>query len=196
MDIKQEIANEFLSRNLPAYRAAQVFMGNESLDTIGDSEVDIVFLFLFSVALNKAVEQKTNLGIKINVEDYFTQIEIKQWSNYKEEKLTDDVYPVIFENVQQISDRIWQTIITAQELAKLDVENLLLYNFKTQRSPKITVSGIKIDFDKRKMIEIKNRILNGEQFPDHIKINILNNFQEKFIMILKTNLNNWRGFNN
>ena len=179
VDIKQEIANEFLSRNLPAYRAAQVFMGNESLDTIGDSEVDIGFLFLFSVALNKAVEQKTNLGIKINVEDYFTQIEIKQWSNYKEEKLKDDVYPVIFENVQQISDRIWQTIITAQELAKLDVENLLLYNFKTQRSPKITVSGIKIDFDKRKMIEIKNRILNGEQFPDHIKINILNNFQEK-----------------
>ena len=177
--LKHEVGKEFLSRNLPIYRAIQVFMGNESMDTIGDSESDIRFLFLFCIALNKAIKEKTDLGIKINVEDYFTQLEIKQWLNYKGIDEKYNVYPIVFENVQCITDRIWQTTITAQRLAELDANNIILYNFKTQRNPKITIFGIRIDFDKKKTIEIKESMLNGKQFPDHIKLNVLNNFQEK-----------------
>ena len=173
-NIKQEIGKKFIDRNLSAHRASNVFMGNESLDTIGDSESDVMFLFLFSIALNKVVDD-----LEIGVKDYFTNVEYNQFINYKEEDEAKDIYPIVFEDVQQIGDRIWQTKLTSQEMAKLDADNLLLYNFKTQRSPKITVSGVKIDFDKTKTIEIKNRILNGEQYPDHIKLNILNNFQEK-----------------
>ena len=176
-NIKQEIGKWFLERNLSVYRASNVFMGNESLDTIGDSESDVMFLFLFSIALNNAVNDETDF--KIDVKDYFTNVEYNQFINYKGEEEVEDIYPIVLEDFQQIADRIWQGKFTAQQLAKFDADNLLLYNFKTQRSPKITVSGVKIDFDKTKTIEIKNRILNGEQYPDHIKLNILNNFQEK-----------------
>lgn len=178
-EVKQEIGKEFISRNLSPYRAMNVWMRNEPLETISDSDNDIKFLFLFSLALENALAKFNIEHIYLNTKEYFTNVEYNQWKNYKEEEIKDNVYPIVFENVQQLSERIWQTTITAQQLAELDADNLLLYNFKTQRAPKITVSGIKIDFDKNKTFEIRDRILNGEQFPDHIKLNILNNFQEK-----------------
>lgn len=177
-DIKQEIGKEFKTKNLPIFRAMSVWQNPDYLNTLSDSNDDIRFLFLFSCALNIAL-QKNNIDIEIDAKDYFTQLEVKQWKDYKEEPELDNIYPIVFENTQQIGDRIWQTTLTAQQLAELDTANIILYNFKTQRSPKITVAGIKIDYDKQKTIEIKNRLLNGEQFPDHIKLNVLNNFQEK-----------------
>ena len=176
--IKQEIGDEFISRNINVHRAMNVWTKNESLDSISDSDEDIRFLFLFSIALEKALKDK-DIEIIFDAQKYFTQLEYSQWIDYKEEEKSKNVYPIVFENVQQISDKIWQTTLSPQKLAELDAENLILYNFKTQRSPKITISGVKIDYDKQKTIEIKKRILNGEQYPDHIKLNILNNFQEK-----------------
>jgi len=177
--IKQDIGKEFLNRSVPAHRAVNVFMNPDYLDTLTESEDDIRFLFLFAFTLNKVLKDKNIDVTEIDVEEYFTQLEFKRWKDYKEEERKDSIYPLVFENVQQIGDRIWQTVLTAQELAELDADNLLLYNFKTQRNPKITIGGVKIDFDKQKTLEIKERILSGVQYPDHIKLNILNNFQEK-----------------
>ena len=174
--VKKEIGREFVTRNISANRAMNLFVGIEQIDTIGESENNIRFLFLFTLALNKAVK---DIGMSVDVKDYFTELEYKQWKEYKEEGEADSVYPLVFENVQQIADRIWQTTITVKQLAKLDANNLILYNFKTQRNPKITVGGVKIDFDKTKANEIKNNLLNSTQYPDHIKLNILNNFHEK-----------------
>ena len=185
-DIKQEIGREFLNRNIPAHRAMNVFMSIEDLNTIGDSDNDIRFLFIFTLALEKAL--KDNADININTREYFTELEYKQWLNYREEPKSSNIYPIIFENTQQIANGIWQTTLTAQHLAELNSDNVILYNFKTQRSPKITVSGVKIDYDKQKTVEIKNRMLNGEQFPDHIKLNILNNFKEKINYNSKTQI--------
>lgn len=134
-DIKQEIVSEFKSRNLNALRAAWVFSENLDLNTLTDSEEDIRFLFLFTYALKKALEGKTD--IKINLEDYFTKFELEKWSDYREEKEQENIYPIVFEDVTQLGDKIWQTVLTAQQLNKLDAENLLIYNFKTQRNPKI-----------------------------------------------------------
>ena len=50
-DIKQEIGKDFISRNLSAHRAMNVWMKNEPLETISDSENDIRFYFYFSFAL-------------------------------------------------------------------------------------------------------------------------------------------------
>ncbi|MFA5559586.1 MAG: DNA sulfur modification protein DndB [Methanofastidiosum sp.] len=176
-EIKQEIGKDFKTRNLSVRRAMNVYMGIESLDTLNDSENDIRFLFLFTNALVNAARNKTD--IEINAQDYFTKLEYNKWINFKAESKPENIFPLVFENVQQIADGIWQTTITAQRLAKLDTDNVLLYNFLTQRNPKITISGIKIDFDKHKAFEIRDRILSGEQFPDHIKINILKNYQEE-----------------
>lgn len=172
-NIKQEIGKWFLERNLSSYRASNVFMSNESVDIVGDNEQDIKFLFLFSHAINEVTE------FNIDLKEYFTNIEYNQFINYKEEHESDKIYPIIFEDVQQIGDRIWQGSISAQRFDELRSKNILLYNFAMQRAPKITVSGVRIDFDKRKTIEIKERMLTGKQFPTQIKLNVLNNFEEK-----------------
>ena len=127
---------------------------------------------MFTYALKKALEGKTD--IKIDLDNYFTKVEIEKWSDYKEESKKENIFPIVFEDVTQLSDRIWQTVLTAQQLNKLDAENLLIYNFKTQRNPKITVAGEKINMDVRKVEEIKERLLAGEQYPDQIRLNVLN----------------------
>ncbi len=172
-DVKQKIGKEFRLRNIPAHRAMNVFINPDYLFTLNSSEKDIRFLFLFTMALNNIVNSK------IDLREYFTKVEYKQWINYEKEEKADSIFPIVFENTQQLADKVWQTTISAQRLATLDTSNVFLYNFKTQRRPKITVSGIKIDFDKRKAFEIRNNMLEGNQYPDHIKINILNDFREK-----------------
>lgn len=177
-EVKQELGKEFISRNLSAYRVINVFMGNEDLDTLTDSDDDIRFLFLFAFTLNKILKEK-NIELSIDVQDYFTQIEYREWKDYKGESQPEKIYPIIIENIQQVGDKIWQTIMTAQQLNQLDADNLLIYNFKTQRNPKITVSGEQINVDKQKVNEIKERLISGEQFPDPIILNILNNGESR-----------------
>lgn len=170
--IKQEIGEEFKSRNLSALRALWLFSENLDVNALTDSEEDIRFLFLFTYTLGQALHGKT--ALRIPVEEYFTKVECEKWSNYKEEPRLKNIYPIVMENVEMITDKIWQTVMTAQQLNHMDADNLLIYNFKTQRNPKITVSGEKINIDTGKVNAIKERLLNNEQYPDPIRLNIVN----------------------
>ena len=175
--IKQDINSEFKSRNLNATRASLVMFGNLDLNTLSNSDDDIKFLFLLTYSLNKSLEGKES--IRIDVEDYFTKLEVQQWKDYKEVVIQENIFPLVFEDVTRLNDKIWQFPLTAQQLNKLSVANIILYNFKTQRNPRITVSGEKINMDTKKVFEIKERLLNDEQFPDQIRLNVLNTGEER-----------------
>ncbi len=174
-DIKKDVTNDFKFRNLSAVRSSFALSGNLDLNTVGESEHDVRFLFLFTLALSKALEGKEE--IRISVEDYFTKLEVQQWTDYKEiDNQKEDIFPYTIEEVTQlISNRVWQTAMSSQQVNELKVANILLYNFKTQRNPKITASGEKINLDVSKVNEIVERMLSGEQYPDPIILNILNN---------------------
>lgn len=188
-DAKQIIGKEFVSRNLSVYRAMNVFMGNESLDTFSNTEDDARFLFIFSTALNNVInEMGLDLDYRIDVNSYFTLLEVNKWERFQMVEEQKDIFPLTFDDTIQLAENIWQTKISAQKLYKLDKNNVFVYNFLTQRQPKVTSAGIQIDFDKKKSFEIKDRILNGEQFPDHIKINILHNFQEQIFYDAKKHI--------
>ena len=180
-DIKKSIGNEFLSRNLPIHRPIAVITTPNYLNTLSDSDEDIRFLFIFSVALNNALKWK-EIDVTLDVQEYFTQLEYRQWIGYKEEDEPEIEYTVVFENVQQISERMWQTTMTSQRFVELDKNNRLIYNFLNQRSPVITVHGIKMDIDKKSPIDISKRMLEGKQYPDPIKFNVLRNFEEEEII--------------
>ena len=180
-DIKKSIGNEFLSRNLPIHRPIAVITTPNYLNTLSDSDEDIRFLFIFSVALNNALKGK-EIDVTLDVKEYFTQLEYKQWINFKEEDELEIEYAVVFEDVQQISERMWQTTMTSQRFVELDKNNRLIYNFLNQRSPVITVHGIKMDIDKKSPIDISKRMLEGKQYPDPIKFNVLRNFEEEEII--------------
>jgi len=180
-DIKQEIVAEFKLRNLNGLRAAWAFSENLDLNTLTDSEEDIRFLFLFSYSLNKVLKEK-EMDMSVNVKDYFTDLEYNSWVGYKEIKQEESIFPLVFEKVQLVSEnKIWQTVESAQQLDKKSKMNALLYNFRTQRNPLITVYGEQINMDKTKINEIKEKLLNNEQYPDPIILNILNNGESKVV---------------
>lgn len=171
-DIKQDVGEGFKKRNLSAIRAMWVLNENLDIQTLTEDEGDTRFLFIFVYSLVEVLKNK-GLPCRIKVEDYFTKVEIEKWTDYKEETEMDSIFPIILEDVSKVDDRTWQTTLTAQELNNLDANNALIYNFKTQRNPKITSFGEKINMDKTKVMEIKERLLNGEQYPDAIKLNVL-----------------------
>jgi hypothetical protein len=172
-NIRQGVIHEFKSRNLSASRASFAMTQNLDLNTLkSDDDEDIRFLFFLTDAINKSAEGKES--IKINVEDYFTKVEVEKWSEYKEVSQQDSIYPIVLEDVTELNDRMWQLPLTAQRLNRLSVANILLYNFRTQRNPKITVSGEKINMDTKEVQEIKENLLNGNQYPDQIRLNVLN----------------------
>lgn len=184
-DIKRDISAEFINRNMVDARgslgASWVFMQQLDVNTLGDSEEDIRFLFLFSFALNKALENAKITDFAINLEEYFTKLEIEKWSEYKESVKSKNIFPLVFENVQEVTQgKIWQGLLSAQQLHQLSDDNMLVYNFRTQRNPVITSYGERINMDTGKVNEIKERLIAGDQFPDPIILNILNNGESSF----------------
>jgi len=178
-DIKQDITSEFKSRNLNATRASFAMSGNLDLNMLSDSDDDIKFLFLFTYSLNKSLEGKE--PIEINVEDYFTKIEVQKWVDYREDIPKESIFPYVFKNVDMFTEGHWQCIVPAQEVERLNASNMLLYNPNTQRDLKVTKSGIRIRVYPKKINQIAQRLLSGEQFADHIKINIVKNGEDRVL---------------
>jgi hypothetical protein len=144
-----------------------------------DNEEDTRFLFLFCYAIQnigkELIEKKLLNKELINVEDYFLKSEILRWQNYTEQEEKDSIFPLELKNVFRVSDKIFQMVASSQELDSWQKENILLYNFRTQRNPKITAYGEEINMDKEKINQITKRLISGDQFPDPIILNILNN---------------------
>jgi len=184
---KQFVMDEFKSRNLPSLRAAWIFSENLDLDTLADSEEDNQFLFIFSLALNKALKEK-DIDMLSDYQNYFTKMEIDQWENYKEIEDTEDIFPINFKNVIEITPGYWQTTITAQELDRLNKANIIIYNPNSQRGYRVTKKKIGIDLNPKKVEEIATRMLNGEQFPDDIKFNVLKTGEERIFYNPKTRI--------
>ncbi len=179
-DVIQVVMDEFKSRNLNSLRASLAFKENLDLNTLTNSDEDVRFLFLFTFSLSKALKEK-NIDINLKVLDYFTQTEYAQWEGYKEEKEEEDFLPYTISHAQKLTDKIWQTVMSAQEMNKLSKSNYLLYNFRTQRNPKINAYGEIINLEMKKVKEIEEKMLSGEQFPDPIIINILNNGESSIV---------------
>lgn len=198
-DTKQFVMDEFKSRNLPSLRAAWVFSENLDIDTLSESEEDTQFLFLFSLALNKALKEK-NIETLNDYKNYFTSVEISEWENYREEKESENIFPYNLKDVQEIvPGKQWQTKLTIQQFNEL--YNVLLWNPNAQRGFKVTKKAIRINEDPNKVKEIAENILAGTYYPDHIKINIVKDENKPIynpktrILTLRegTKLNIWDG---
>src|SRR5690554_2251159 len=173
--LKKAVGKEFLDRNISAYRAVKTLQGNIDLDTLTDSEEDIRFLFLLSFFISKELENQDIEEIKLNVEDYFEELEIEKWKDYKESEKEESVFPFHLKDTKQLRENVWQTSISAQSLHKLSISNAIIYNPATQRKMKTTVYGKKIDMDVDRVEEITERLIKNKQFPTQIKFNALNN---------------------
>ena len=184
--IKEYLKEKFTNKNLLSSYATKILTKRLPLETLDiNNDKELFVLYVFTEGLQEALKLTDRddklIGLEteimqLNVKDYFTITECQQFSKlvYQEEKQKS--YPYVFEHMLQISDSHYSGIISAQDLAKLDNTNDIIYNFNTQRNAKIDVFGIKrINVDKKKIQEISDNMLSGQQFADEIKINVLRN---------------------
>jgi len=198
--IKKEIETEFIKRNMLGSKGTQLFNGNKSLAMLSDeNNLDLIDLFIFSFAFYNALKElseefpnSTKYVVdyeKINVNNYFTKIEVEEWTTYKAETVEISRYPYILPNMLQVAPRHWVGIISAKQLNEMYIGNDVLYNFMNQRDPKINVLGMKeINLDKTKVSEIEKNLLDGTQFPDEIKINVLKDGEDDVDLSSKNGL--------
>lgn len=178
--IKEQVYIELKQRNLPTEitsLATQIIIKNASVEQLVNND-DIKALFFFAHAIKKSLGENTD--IKINLEDYFNKSEIEDLQNYKIEVENESIFPIVLKDINFINEHHWEGVISAQELARLNDAKAIIYNPRTQRNPKITKKGAKINVNSNKVLAIKNDLVNGVYEPDHIKLNILKDGNERF----------------
>lgn len=175
--IRNAVTQEFKNRNLNSGYGNKIFNGRLELEALDiDKNEDLFILYSFTNGLYKALDDtesntENNDALLLKPDIYFTPIECNNFQDLVLE-VEESGYPYLLQNMLKVADGQYMGIISAKELSKLDKD--IVYNFNTQRDAKIDKFGIKsINISRKKIDEIKARILSGDQFPDSIKINIL-----------------------
>lgn len=136
-------------------------------------EMDIRELVLFS----EQIYQKTG-NSEINPNDFFTPVEIKesrQFSGTFESKQNEISFPLTFSNATVVGNSAYMVTMNIQTINKLMENNLLYYNFETQREAKYTKRKdqviIEPTLNKNSVKEITEHLLNGTLVPTVLVFN-------------------------
>lgn len=183
-NIQDEIINKLAKRGYNLGTISGVFEGNVALDSLLLLDVGVFALEIFNI---------TNIGY-INPAIYLTDIELKKVKEYKVGNNQDLLqYPIVFDDVRQITPDIWTVAIPVQLIAKLGRSNMLNYEFETQREAKTikTDDGIILTptVNSQSIVEIKNEIIEGTLIPTILTFNIPLKESENFKY--DKNLNKW-----
>ena len=182
----QKYVTEYLhDKGLEIGLANKIISMRVRLETLDlDKDKDLFILYTFANGLSNFIfsteEDKDNIIVQTKdierlkgVSSFFTSLENKKLAKTVWEKEKSG-YPYVFSNMTRVSDDHYIGIISAKRLAQIDSTNDIVYNFNTQRDSRVNIFGIKnIKVYHHKIEEIKERILQGKQFPDTIKINVL-----------------------
>jgi len=196
--VRKIILNEFSKRNMSGRLALSILNEKRALSTLDiDEGKDLILLFVFTNAMYNALTFKEaddspilgeiDESLSITPNNFFNEIEIQNMSNYKEEKKVETKKQYIFHNMLRVADGHYKGLDPAKHLAEIYAENEIIYNFKNQRDPHIDIYGEKrIQLDKNKVERIMNRLLEGVQFSDDIKLNILHDGEDELYFNEKT----------
>jgi hypothetical protein len=148
---------------------------NKSLPIETQSQV---VLCLLAKSLFDATEEPI-----INPEQYFTDIEIEEANKFKREIDEKKDY-VDIEDIRQIDEDQWITIMTYKQVADLYATGKVRYNKETQRNTIFKEYGDKIiesiNINKTSVKEIKELMLKGLFIPNTLTFNILMTGKEDF----------------
>lgn len=135
------------------------------------SEMKDEYLFWLIDGINYTLNVKI-----INIDDYFSESEIRQFSNMKYVFYKKEKYPIVINDVKEVRDDQWVTVLSFNELKELYDKQLIIYNPNTQRELKQKMRDGVIYFvaDVRtsSVNEIKNLLLNDEYIPDDLTFNL------------------------
>lgn len=180
-----EIEEVMLKSNVFEFK--QILNGSIPLESI-----DVEMLYLIATNLYDVIRSE-----RINPQEYFTELEINELQKFKPEIKDRMKFPLIFENVQQLSTNQWSLKSSIQEIAQLYRSHLITYNFETQRNAKYVEKRGEIikkpNVNFKSVNEITKLIVQGLFFSNFITINVLANGEEelhydqnKKILIIKS----------
>lgn len=122
----------------------------------------------------------------INPKNFFTEIEINEMKDYKLEDEDVVTYPIVFEDVNQLANNQWTTILTIQEIVNLYNSNIVNYNFETQRNPKYIVRNdgdlvMKPSVNWKSVDDIYEKLIKGLFKSNYITLNVLVNGEDEVV---------------
>jgi hypothetical protein len=168
--VRQPIVDDFVSRNFTRGRITGLLTKSIPLPMAKDIE-----LCLMSQHAEK-------LGL-IKTEEYFTEKELDEVKDYKEEVedvSNSDTYQ--FQNVTQVSDNQYIAVVTPQIIQELNNRGIITYNPRTQRQADKRVLDGRIvttmNIMSKKTKEISKTLINRKPITNSISLNILANGEE------------------
>lgn len=165
--VHDQVKEFFKQKNISPGEVAAMLTQQIPLETL-----DGVILYL----LTKGLYQATGTEI-LNPTRWFTDIEIKEAEKYKkenEEVLDGDL---IFENVLQVEEDQWVTVLTSQKIKQLYNSFRVFYRPETQRGMVSYRSGNsiikRIDVNIRVVNNIAKKLIDGSFITNTITFNVL-----------------------
>ncbi|MDD4779158.1 MAG: hypothetical protein PHT02_00945 [Tissierellia bacterium] len=146
--------------------------------TIPIQTQSLAVLCLISMSLYETTKES-----KINPENYFLPEEIETANKLKREiELPKDYIEI--NNILQVADDQWVTVMSYQQIAELFADGKVRYNKETQRNTVYKEYNNKIieaiNINKISVKEIKDLMLHGLFIPNMLTFNILATGEEKF----------------
>ena len=158
LKLVKKITVEFERKGLNANVPRMLFEGD--LDIIQLNKIEVI-------GLASCLHEITKLQI-YNPSSYFTTIELDEY-NLMAIVPETRLQQVIFPHTRKLDNYHYQTVISAKELHDILDNKLLGYNKSLQRPPvevKMGRSIVKrINVDKKKVEELKNRLLKRKSMP-------------------------------
>jgi hypothetical protein len=137
------------------------------------SSLDLRELLLFAEAVFARIGD-----LRINVEDYFTPAEVKEARQFSasvernEEQLD---FPLTFSNATVVGNAAYMVTMSIQTINKLMENNLIYYNFETQREAKFIKRKERIiiepTLNKNSVKEITEHLLSSTLVPTVLVLN-------------------------
>lgn len=107
---------------------------------------------------------------------YFSNLEIRKFSNAKYEFVTEEKYPYIIEGVTEVAADQWVTVMNLDVIKDMYDKQLLIYNPNTQRELKKKIRNgevyYTINICKASVNDIKNDLLSGIFVPNDLSFNL------------------------
>lgn len=132
-----------------------------------------------------------NVKTRIKIESYFSDNEIREYSNAKFVFIKESIYPYKIEIKDELTDDQWVTTLDMDQIKDLYDKQLIVYNPNTQRELKRIVRGEEevytINYNKQSVLEIKGLMASGRFIPNDLSFNLnLDNPEVEFDIIDNT----------
>lgn len=170
-NVRQYLIEElYKSKKMSRFDFLSYWNNPEDIETLDDVAFCALVLTLTKLEL---------YGNMINVNDYFTDVEIQNAKNYVVAVENAITYPIELSDVFKLAPNIYLTHMNIKYLAKLQESKLLVRDSNAQRETVVRkVGNTTIEYLKiynRTIKDIRESLLNGTYTPDQIYLNVNDN---------------------